>query len=85
MYTLLFGEVVVLATSVVSVRVKRELKEEAEKLGIDLRSVVEKAIESEVRRVKKEKLKRLLEEALRNIDFTAEDWARAVRESRDKR
>ncbi|MEM2573138.1 MAG: type II toxin-antitoxin system CcdA family antitoxin [Candidatus Jordarchaeales archaeon] len=75
----------VLATSVVSVRVKRELKEEAEKLGIDLRSVVEKAIESEVRRVKKEKLKRLLEEALRNIDFTAEDWARAVRESRDKR
>ncbi|MEM2156705.1 MAG: type II toxin-antitoxin system CcdA family antitoxin [Candidatus Jordarchaeales archaeon] len=76
---------VVLATSVVSVRVKRELKEEAEKLGIDLRSVVEKAIESEVRRVKKEKLKRLLEEALRNIDFTAEDWARAVRESRDKR
>ncbi|MEM3511920.1 MAG: DUF4145 domain-containing protein [Candidatus Jordarchaeales archaeon] len=85
MYTLLFGEVVVLATSVVSVRVKRELKEEAEKLGIDLRSVVEKAIESEVRRVKKEKLKRLLEEALRNIDFTAEDWARAVRESRDER
>ncbi|MEM3665167.1 MAG: DUF4145 domain-containing protein [Candidatus Jordarchaeales archaeon] len=76
---------VVLATSVVSVRVKRELKEEAEKLGIDLRSVVEKAIESEVRRVKKEKLKRLLEEALRNIDFTAEDWARAVRESRDER
>ncbi|MEM2047282.1 MAG: type II toxin-antitoxin system CcdA family antitoxin [Candidatus Jordarchaeales archaeon] len=75
----------VLATSVVSVRVKRELKEEAEKLGIDLRSVVEKAIESEVRRVKKEKLKRLLEEALRNIDFTAEDWVRAVRESRDER
>ncbi|MEX2751622.1 MAG: DUF4145 domain-containing protein [Candidatus Freyarchaeota archaeon] len=75
----------VLATSVVSVRVRRELKEEADELGIDLRSVLEKVIESEARRVKRERLKRLFEEALGAIDFTVEDWVRAVRESRDER
>jgi len=73
------------ATEVLSVRVRRELKEEALRLGIDVRAVVEKALEEEVRKVKREKFRRLLEEALKGCEMTSEEWARAVREARSKR
>jgi len=62
-----------------------DLKEEAGKLGIDVREVVEKAIEEEVRRVMREKLKALAEEALRSLDVGFEEWASAVKESRLER
>ena len=69
-----------------SVRARRELKEEALRLGIDVRAVVEKALEEEeVRKVKREKFRRLLEEALKGCEMTSEEWARAVREARSKR
>ena len=73
-----------MASSVVlSVRVRRELKEEAEKLGIDIRSVVERALEEAIRR---EKLRRL-QEAFRRASeefsrITLEEWVSAVREAR---
>jgi hypothetical protein len=35
-----------------------------------------------VRRVKKEKFRRLLKEALEGCDITVEEWVRAVREAR---
>ena len=75
----------VMSTSVVSVRVRRELKEEAERLGIDLRAVVEKALEEEVRRVRADLFRRLLGEALREMDTSVEEWVRSVRESREER
>ena len=74
-----------MSTSVVSVRVRRELKEEAERLGIDLRAVVEKALEEEVRRVRADLFRRLLGEALREMDTSVEEWVRSVRESREER
>ena len=73
-------------TSVVlSVRVRRELKEEAERLGINIREVVERALEEEVRRVKMERLKMVIEEALKGMDVGVEEWVEAVRESRLER
>ncbi len=74
-----------MSTSVVSVRVRRELKEEAERLGIDLRAVVEKALEEEVRRARAALFRRLLSEALREMDTSVEEWVRSVRESREER
>ncbi len=74
-----------MSTSVVSVRVRRELKEEAERLGIDLRAVVEKALEEEVRRARADLFRRLLGEALREMDTSVEEWVRSVRESRKER
>jgi post-segregation antitoxin (ccd killing protein) len=70
------------STDVLSVRVGRELKEEALRLGVDVRAVVEKALEEEVRRVKKERFRRLLEEALKGCDVTVEEWVEAVKEAR---
>ncbi|MFZ8793102.1 MAG: type II toxin-antitoxin system CcdA family antitoxin, partial [Acidilobaceae archaeon] len=68
-------------TSVVlSVRVRRELKEEAERLGINIREVVERALEEEIRRVKMERLKTVIGEALKGIDVGVEEWVEAIRE-----
>lgn len=74
-----------MSTTVLSIRIRRELKEEAERLGIDVKSVVEKALEEEIRRVKQLKLRRLVEEALEAMDVTVEEWVGAVRESRSER
>jgi post-segregation antitoxin (ccd killing protein) len=73
-------------TSVVlSVRVRRELKEEAERLGINIREVVERALEEEIRRVKIERLKMVIGEALKAMDVSVEEWVEAIRESRLER
>jgi len=74
-----------LSTAVLSVRVRRELKEQAEQLGIDLRKVVEKALQEEILRRKRERLRELLERALSSMDVSEEEWVRAVRESREER
>ena len=76
----------VLSTAVLSMRVNRRLKEEeAERLGIDVRSVVEKALEEEIRRARMERFKKLLREALEAIDVSEEEWVRTVREIREER
>jgi hypothetical protein len=67
------------STGALSVRVGRE---GALRLGVDVRAVVEKALEEEVRRVKRERFRRLLEEALKGCDVTIERWVEAVREAR---
>ena len=74
-----------MSTVVLSVRVRRELKEEAERLGIDLREAVERALEEEIRRVKMERMKKLIGEALVSMDLDVEEWVKAVKEMRIKR
>jgi post-segregation antitoxin (ccd killing protein) len=74
-----------MSTIVLSVRVRKELKEEAERLGVNLREVVERALEDEVRRAKAERMKKLMEEALRSMDLKEEEWVKAVKESRLER
>lgn len=71
-----------MSTAVISVRVRRELEEEAKRLGIDIKSVVEEALEKEIRKVKIERLKRLLDEALKSMNLSVEEWVNAVKESR---
>jgi len=75
-----------MSTSVVSVRVPRRVKEEAERLGINIREVVERSL---IEAIKEEK-KRRMAEALRELaeaggDMTPEDWVEAVRTSRRER
>lgn len=73
-----------MSTVVVSVRVPRRLKEEAEELGIDLRRVVEEALR---KAVEEERMRRLAE-ALQGLREAAEpgleprDWVEAVKASR---
>lgn len=71
-----------MSTVVLSIRVKRELKEEAERLGINFRAVIEKALKEEVRRTKMERFKYLVEEALKSIKLSEEEWVKTVKEIR---
>jgi len=69
-------------TEVLSVRVRKNLKDEAEKMGIDMKAAVEGLLEELVAE-KKAKAKRRAEE-LRKLmpDVTVEDWVRDVEETR---
>ena len=73
---------VCLSTVVLSVRIGRELKEEVERLGIDVRSVVERALREEVLKKRRERFRKILEKALKDMDISVEEWVRAVGESR---
>ena len=50
-----------------------------------LRGLVERALEEEVRRVKMERLKTVIGEALKGMDVSVEEWVEAIRESRLER
>ncbi|RLG74688.1 MAG: hypothetical protein DRO14_05455 [Thermoprotei archaeon] len=70
----------------ISVKVRRELREEAERLGIKISEVLRRALEEEVKRRKLEELKKRLEkvsEALDKIDV--ERFVRHIREDREGR
>jgi len=74
-----------MSTEVLSIRVRRGLKEEAEKLGIDIKAVVERALEEEIRRVRRARFKAVVEEALKSMDISVEEWIKTVKESRAER
>ncbi|RLF02760.1 MAG: hypothetical protein DRJ64_08985 [Thermoprotei archaeon] len=69
-----------------STKIRRELKEEAEKLGINISQFLRKALEEEVRRRKLERLRKRLEEisdVLEKIDI--ERVVENIREDRENR
>ena len=75
-----------MSTVMLSVRVKRRIKEKAERLGIDIKAVVERALEEEVRRAGRERFRKIVEEYLKAMEkISMEEWIRAVRESRRER
>jgi hypothetical protein len=68
---------------VLSVRVRRELKEEAERLGINIREVVEKALEEAIREARRRRIEEALEDMARRVrGMSGEDWVRIIREGR---
>ena len=74
-----------MSTEVISVRIKRELKEEVIKLGINVREVVERALEKEVKKIKTEMLKKAIDRGLKAMDLSIDEWVKAVREIRRER
>ena len=72
-------------SAVISIRIPKKLKEESEKLGINIKETVQKAI---IQAVEEEKAKRITEslvELAENMEnLSEEDWVKAVRESRDE-
>jgi antitoxin component of RelBE/YafQ-DinJ toxin-antitoxin module len=71
-----------LETEVLSVRVKKSLKDEAEKMGIDIKAAVEGLLEELVEE-KKAKAKRRAEELRRAMGkVTVEEWVRDIKETR---
>jgi post-segregation antitoxin (ccd killing protein) len=74
------------STTVISVRIRKELKRKARELGIDVREVVEKALEEAIRRREEEELARALEELKSLFSRISEkEWVDAVRKSKDER
>ncbi|NPA04991.1 MAG: hypothetical protein GXO09_02705 [Crenarchaeota archaeon] len=70
----------------ISVRVRRELKEEAERLGIRLSEFLRRALEEEIRRRRIEKLKAELEELRPVLEkISIEEVVEAIRRDRESR
>jgi antitoxin component of RelBE/YafQ-DinJ toxin-antitoxin module len=69
-------------TEVLSVRVKKSLKDEAEKMGVDLKAAVEGLLEELVAEKKAKAVKRA-EDLRRSMgDVTVEEWVKDVKETR---
>ncbi len=69
-------------TEVLSVRVKKSLKDEAERMGVDIKAAVEGLLEELVAEKKAKAQKRAedLRRAMKGV--TVEDWVRDVKETR---
>jgi len=75
-----------MSTCVLSVRIRREIKEEAMRLKIDIRKVVEEALKREIEEEKRKRLERAVENILKLMEnIGEEDWVRMVRECRERR
>jgi hypothetical protein len=73
-------------STVVSVRVRKRLKEEAERLGVNLRKVVEEALISEIERRKHEEFKAAVGKLLEIMkDVDEEEFAGVIKEWRRRR
>ncbi len=70
-------------TEVLSVRVKKSLKLEAEKLGVDLKLAVEKTLEELVAE-KKTNAQRIAKELRDLMDVKPEEWVDDVRATRQE-
>jgi len=69
-------------TAVLSIRVKKSLKDEAEKMGVDLKAAVEGLLEELVAEKKAKAVKRA-EDLRRSMgDVTVEEWVKDVKETR---
>jgi len=69
-------------TEVLSVRVRKSLKDEAEKMGVDFKAAVEELLEGIVadKRAKAQKRAEDLRSAMGNV--TVEEWVEDVKETR---
>ncbi len=83
---MVFGITYVGSTVILTVRVRRELKERAERLGINIREVVERALEEAIEEKERERLRRMADE-LRELlsGISEEEVVRLIREDRDAR
>lgn len=76
----------IMSTEVLSIRISGELKRETEKLGIDVKSVVEKALADAVEQAKRRKLEEAINMLLKEMDeISEEEWVRVVKECRRER
>jgi post-segregation antitoxin (ccd killing protein) len=73
-------------TEIVTVRVKKSLKEKARKYKVDLSKTVRAALEVEIRKCEEEELAQALND-IKNIlqKIPDEEIVKAIRESRDQR
>lgn len=71
-------------TEVLSIRVRKELKEEADNLGIDVKKVLESILE-EMIAARKQRSNRIAKELSQLMNVTTKEWVNGVRNSRKER
>ncbi len=72
-----------MTTTVLSIRVRKEIVEEARKLGVDLRRTIEEALIAEIRRRKIEELEKAIMKGLKAMEKVSdEEWVKTVKEVR---
>ena len=75
-----------MSTEVLSVRIRKELKKEAERLNINVKNVVEKALAEAIEQAKRKKLSEAINTLLLEMGEISEDeWVRTVKECRRER
>ena len=75
-----------MSTDVISVRVNKKLKEEAARLGVDVRKVVENALESAVSEQKEKKVKEAITRVKHDMKgVSEEEWIQSIKNSRKRR
>ena len=73
-------------SSVISVRIKKDLKQEAQELGINIRDVLEKALSEELERKRTEEFRNVVQDVLECMsDIEVEEFSKAIKESRRER
>jgi hypothetical protein len=72
-----------LETEVLSIRVKKSLKKEAERLGVDVKAEVENLLEELVAE-KKAKARKRAEELRKIMHVTEEEWIQDVKATRQE-
>ncbi|MEB3772138.1 MAG: type II toxin-antitoxin system CcdA family antitoxin [Desulfurococcales archaeon] len=73
-------------STVISVRIPKHLKEEAESLGINIKETVKKALEEAVEEEKARRLAEALVQLAEGMNgLSEEDWISAIRKERDSR
>jgi post-segregation antitoxin (ccd killing protein) len=69
---------------VLSLRISKELKEEAAKRGLNIRKLVEKTLEEELKRLKENQLESAVNWIVENNkEVSTEEWVKAVRKTRN--
>ncbi|MEM1986567.1 MAG: DUF4145 domain-containing protein [Nitrososphaeria archaeon] len=75
-----------MSTEVLSVRISKELKEEVQKLNINIKEVIEKAIIDAIEQAKKKKIEEAINGLLPEMEKVSEEqWVRDVKECRRER
>jgi len=75
-----------MSTEVLSIRIRKELKKATEKLSIDVKSIVEKALADAIEQARKKKLEEAINTLLQEIgEISEEEWVRVVKECRRER
>ncbi len=73
-------------SSVLSVRIPKKLKEEARRLGIDIRRVVEESLRKAIMEEKKKRIAKALKEIVETCNsLSIEEWVNSIRNARKGR
>jgi len=75
-----------MASTTVSVKVPKELKEELERYGVDINEVIRRALEEELKRMKLQEAAKMIDEASKILlQIPEEEIIRSIREDRSAR